>query len=94
MTTSMLMFINTTWTGQAMVSTVAFYAIAFGGTGQLLAGLLDVSDPLACLMQCSTGGRLSVVPVPACSIFSVYVHAAGCACPGVHAALTAPCSKM
>ena len=43
MTTSMLMFIDTTWTSKAMDSPVIFYALAFGGTGQLLAGLLDVS---------------------------------------------------
>ena len=43
MTTSMLMFITNTWTAGAMESTVIFYALAFGGTGQLLAGMLDVS---------------------------------------------------
>ena len=39
----MLMFITNTWTAGAMESTVIFYALAFGGTGQLIAGVLDVS---------------------------------------------------
>ena len=42
MTTAMFMWITTTWTGGAMESTAAFYAIAFGGIGQLLAGILNV----------------------------------------------------
>eukprot|EP00798_Chlamydomonas_sp_ICE-L_P010565 gene10565-12220_t len=45
MTTAMLMFIETTWTGDGdttLKPTVIFYAIAFGGIGQLIAGILDM----------------------------------------------------
>ncbi|GAX82079.1 hypothetical protein CEUSTIGMA_g9507.t1 [Chlamydomonas eustigma] len=43
MTTCMLMFVVTTWSEDAsLVPTVAWYALAFGGFGQLIAGVLDL----------------------------------------------------
>jgi hypothetical protein len=38
------MFVVTTWSEDgSFIPTVAWYALAFGGFGQLIAGVLDVS---------------------------------------------------
>ncbi|GAX82078.1 hypothetical protein CEUSTIGMA_g9506.t1 [Chlamydomonas eustigma] len=43
MTTSMLMFVTTTWSEDtSLIPTVAFYALSFGGLGQFIAGVLDL----------------------------------------------------
>eukprot|EP00798_Chlamydomonas_sp_ICE-L_P012926 gene12926-5956_t len=59
MTTAMLMFIETTWTGDCdttLKPTVIFYALAFGGLGQLIAGILDFTGPEPVIDQAQIGG--------------------------------------
>jgi hypothetical protein len=47
----MLMFVNTTWTESTFIATVMCYACFYGGFGQMVAGVFEVSHQLPPLRQ-------------------------------------------